>query len=191
MEHLLRGLPMSAFHTLHVWSDCGTHFRGYHWLWKLGELVVSHELKAAIQHYYAEHHGKGRNDGQFGLQRKWTDTAAAENMITTLTDYQVACVNGARATMEDDPPPAGPAYVITTFYVAKPKTAWAIDQVAPSTTKSKHQKTNKEKQNKYNKTKKTSKPNKNKSTRMHKNCWWNTPTASCLKGHRMQLQGLK
>ena len=181
---------MSAFHTLHVWSDCGTHFRGYHWLWKLGELVVSHELKAAIQHYYAEHHGKGRNDGQFGLQRKWTDTAAAENMITTLTDYRVACVNGARATMEDDPPPAGPAYVITTFYAAKPKTAWAIDQVAPSTTKSKHQKTNKEK-NKYNKTKKTSKPNKNKSTRMHKNCWWNTPTASCLKGHRMQLQGLK
>ena len=73
-------------------------------------------------------------------------------MITTLTEYRAACVNGARATMEDDPPPAGPAYVITTFYAAKPKTAWAIDQVAPSTTKSKHQKTNKEK-NKYNKTK--------------------------------------
>ena len=71
VEDLLSRLPLGKEHReLHVRSDCGPHFRAYEFLWFL-VVRCQKEFPMVFLHFFVEHHGKGRNDGQFGLQRRW------------------------------------------------------------------------------------------------------------------------
>ena len=78
LKDLLERLNVQAewCHRLHVWADCGPHFRGYMFLWNLRSMVSRFHLSEAILHFHTEHHGKGRCNGQFGLQRCWCERNA-------------------------------------------------------------------------------------------------------------------
>ena len=132
LKDLLRrlGLPGAPFQKLHVWADCGTHFRGYLFLWELRSVCLEFGLAEAVLHLYAEHHGKGRCDGQFGLQRRWTDEWAEKHVIKNLEDLIQACRAGAQAAMRSDAPPVGPSYEIVRFNPAKPSEAFGLDEKA-------------------------------------------------------------
>ena len=132
LKDLLRrlGLPGAPFQRLHVWADCGTHFRGYLFLWELRSVCLEFGLAVAVLHLYAEHHGKGRCDGQFGLQRRWTDEWAEKHVIKNLEDLIQACRAGAQAAMRSDAPPVGPSYEIVHFNPAKPSEAFGLDEKA-------------------------------------------------------------
>ncbi|CAK8988483.1 Uncharacterized protein SCF082_LOCUS1409 [Durusdinium trenchii] len=54
----------------------------------------------------------GRNDGQFGLQKKWLDSRASRCVIGTVRELLRALSEGAESTMTLGPPPAGPEYKI-------------------------------------------------------------------------------
>lgn len=113
---LLGKLPLTPDHkTLHVWADCGPHFRSYEFLWNLS-LLVQTRFERVFLHFFAEHHGKGRNDGQFGLQRKWVSDYAREHVIDSLDAMKAALEMGACGTMQLDPPPKGPSHSIRMFH---------------------------------------------------------------------------
>ncbi|CAE8655101.1 unnamed protein product [Polarella glacialis] len=118
---LLGRLGLTSSHkVLHVWADCGPHFRSYEFVWNLVEVCRS-RFPQVYLHFYLEHHGKGRNDGQFGLQRNWVVDYAREHVISTLENMTDALRCGAAETMRLDPPPAGPSYSIVPFQPAKPQ----------------------------------------------------------------------
>ena len=70
-KDLLRrlGLPVAPFQRLRVWADCGARFCGYLSRWEFRSVCLEFGLAEAMPRLYAEHHGKGRCDGQFGLHR--------------------------------------------------------------------------------------------------------------------------
>ena len=70
---------------------------------------------------FCEHHGKGRNDGQFGLQRHWIDSHTKMFTISSLHELLAALKQQATLTMRTDPPPGGPRYEIIHFHPQKPK----------------------------------------------------------------------
>lgn len=111
---LLRSLPTDGVKEFHCWADCGPHFRSYEFLWNLVEQC--RDVFPRVQlHFFAEHHGKGRCDGAFGLQRKWVSDFARTSTIDSLSSMKLALETGAAATMSLDPPPKGPAYYIKVF----------------------------------------------------------------------------
>ena len=120
-------LPESC-KSIHIWADCGPHFKAYAFAAAAVELARSSpSLSSCTLHYYGEHHGKGRNDGQFGLQRKWLDAFAARHVISTSEDLFRALREGAGHTMLSDPPPSGPRYEIVHFHPQKPKKFLYLD----------------------------------------------------------------
>ncbi|CAE8581407.1 unnamed protein product, partial [Polarella glacialis] len=125
---LLLRLGLSDQHTvLHVFADCGPHFRSYEFLWCLVEVCKS-KFPTVFLHFLLEHHGKGRNDGQFGLQRRWAVDYARDHVISDVSDMKGALEAGAMMTMSLDPPPAGPSYHIVVFTpAAKPKFVDKLD----------------------------------------------------------------
>ena len=111
---LLLSLPTDGVKEFHCWADCGPHFRSYEFLWNLVEQC--RDVFPRVQlHFFAEHHGKGRCDGAFGLQRKWVSDFARTSTIDSLSSMKLALETGAAATMSLDPPPKGPAYYIKVF----------------------------------------------------------------------------
>ncbi|CAE8608691.1 unnamed protein product, partial [Polarella glacialis] len=125
---LLLRLGLSDQHTvLHVFADCGPHFRSYEFLWCLVEVCKS-KFPTVFLHFLLERHGKGRNDGQFGLQRRWAVDYARDRVISDVSDMKGALEAGAMMTMSLDPPPAGPSYHIVVFTpAAKPKFVDKLD----------------------------------------------------------------
>eukprot|EP00438_Fugacium_kawagutii_P026261 Skav211347 [mRNA] locus=scaffold1797:119875:121381:- [translate_table: standard] len=87
----------------------------------------SPSLSSFVLHYFGEHHGKGRNDGQFGLQRRWLEAFAARQVISTSEDLFAALREGAEQTMKGDPPPSGPRYDIVHFHPPKPEKFLYLD----------------------------------------------------------------
>ena len=77
--------------------------------------------------FFAEHHGKGRNDGQFGLQRKWIESFVARQTISSLQQLLDALKDGAAGTMQADPPPSGPSYEVAHFHPSKPRQFQYLD----------------------------------------------------------------
>ena len=116
---VLKGLPLQGVKQLLCWADCGTHFRSYEFLWNLAELCES-TFPVTQLNFFAEHHGKGRCDGAFGLQRRWVAEWARTHTITSLETMREALEAGAATTMRLDPPPHGPSYKIKVF-VPEPK----------------------------------------------------------------------
>ena len=111
-----------------VWTDCGPHFRAYAFVASAVDLLRnSNSLTSMYFNYFGEHHGKGRNDGQFGLQRKWLGACAERNVISTAEELLSALREGARDTMLNDPPPAGPQYEIVHFHPEKPRSFLYLD----------------------------------------------------------------
>ena len=105
-----------------VWTDCGPHYRAYAFLATAVPLLAQSDRWSSISfNFFGEHHGKGRNDGQFGLQRKWVEAATSRKVISTMEHFIEALQEGAAHTMRTDPPPAGPKYDIVHFHPPKPK----------------------------------------------------------------------
>lgn len=77
--------------------------------------------------FYAEHHGKGRNDGAFGLQRYWVSQWAREHTINSLEDMRKGIQHGMEQTMLLDPPPHGPSYSVHAFSPPKPSVIRKLD----------------------------------------------------------------
>lgn len=127
---LSRLVELGSFNTLHVWADCGPHFRSYQFLWGLRDLCCGTTLARAFLHFFAEHHGKGRCDGQFGLQRRWVDDWARRSLIDSVDSLAKAMAAGMRETMATDPPPAGPAYYVVLFKPEKPQQTFQVDNRA-------------------------------------------------------------
>ena len=65
-------------------------------------------LQAASLILFAEHHGKGRNDGASGLQRSWVDEVTCTRVIEESRDFSAALQERAAETMRWDHPPLGP-----------------------------------------------------------------------------------
>jgi hypothetical protein len=86
-----------GLHHLHVWSDCGAHFR-------CKEMIagVSVELPMACRHlnislsvdlhFFVEKHGKSAVDGHFSLLSRWLQQAAAQRDIVSTRDLELALV---------------------------------------------------------------------------------------------------
>ena len=77
--------------------------------------------------FFAEHHGKGRNDGQFGLQRHWIESFTARKSIASMEELLNALNEGASQTMQSDPPPTGPRYEVVHFHPPKPREFQCLD----------------------------------------------------------------
>ncbi|CAE8622153.1 unnamed protein product [Polarella glacialis] len=116
---LLLRLGLSDQRTvLHVFADCGPHFRSYELLWCLVEVCKSKFLTVFL-HFLLEHHG---------LQRRWAVDYARDHVISDVSDMKGALEAGAMMTMSLDPPPAGPSYHIVVFTpAAKPKFVDKLD----------------------------------------------------------------
>jgi hypothetical protein len=121
------GLDDLFFKRLHLWSDCGPHFRCYEMVWTAVDITKNMNFEEAVLHYSCEHHGKGRNDGQFGLQRHWSESYAKTHTVSTLDEYIKCLEAGALHTMRGDPPPAGPEYCIVKFDRPKPLHIFKLD----------------------------------------------------------------
>jgi hypothetical protein len=124
LKDLLVRLSLRSGCVVHVWADCGPHFRAYQFLWGLCQICLEWKLNRICLHFCSEHHGKGRCDGQFGLQRRWLLEAAVEMVIATLEDLEVALTQGATETVKSDP--TGPSYHIVHFKPQYPKEAFTM-----------------------------------------------------------------
>ena len=72
MADALERLHASSFKELRVWADCGPHFRCYSFAhFVLVACLRKHGMQASVLNFFAEKHGKGRNDGSFGLMERW------------------------------------------------------------------------------------------------------------------------
>eukprot|EP00435_Cladocopium_sp_Y103_P031476 s1340_g8.t1 len=111
---LISSLPVDDVDHMHCWADCGAHFRSYEFLWNLVEQCRDRFPHVTL-HFFAEHHGKGRCDGAFGLQRRWVADYARTTTIDSLQGMKSALETGAEMTMSLDPPPQGPAYKVKIF----------------------------------------------------------------------------
>lgn len=111
---LLKTLSLDTVKVLRCWADCGAHFRSYEFLWNLAEHCRDTFAQVHL-HFFAEHHGKGRCDGAFGLQRRWVADYARSHTIDSLEGMRKALESGAAETMCQDPPPRGPNYLIKVF----------------------------------------------------------------------------
>ena len=111
---MLQTLPTGGVREFHCWADCGPHFRSYEFVWNLVAQCQSVFPKVYL-HFFAEHHGKGRCDGAFGLQRRWVADYARTCTIDSLDGMRQALEAGAAATMALHPPPQGPAYKVKVF----------------------------------------------------------------------------
>ena len=113
---------------LHIWSDCGPHFKAYAFVATAVDILQTCPAISSVYfNFFGEHHGKGRNDGQFGLQRKWLKSFAERNVVSNRETLFRAFHEGARHTMPCDPPPAGPRYEVAHFHPEKPKTLLYLD----------------------------------------------------------------
>ena len=130
LRYMHLDLPSSCS-KVQIWSDCGPHFRAYAFVATAVDLLRdSAFLKEIYFSYFGEHHGKGRNDGQFGLQRLWLEDFAQRNVVSTCEHLLKAFKVGASHTMLSDPPPTGPAYEIVHFHPEKPRTYLYLDVAA-------------------------------------------------------------
>ena len=127
LKDVVAKLPSAEAADLHVWSDCGPHFRAYAFVATAIDLLENSSWSSVTFHFFGEHHGKGRNDGQFGLQKKWLDSYASRCVIGTVPELLRALREGAESTMTLDPPPAGPEYKIVHFHPDKPPTFRYLD----------------------------------------------------------------
>ena len=129
LQDIWKRLGLGAeYKDLHIWTDCGPHYRAYAFLAAGIELMKSYvSLNNVFYHYFGEHHGKGRNDGQFGLQRRWVEDFTMKKTISTLDELLGALRQGAANTMKSDPPPKGPEYNIVHFRPKKPQKYLYLD----------------------------------------------------------------
>ena len=93
-------------------------------------LLRQFELDSVSVNFFVEKHGKGRNDGSFGLQRKWVSNYTETKDILDSKTYVAAVWAGARETMSLDPPPQGPEYIIVHF-TPPPKPAHVLRLSVP------------------------------------------------------------
>ena len=130
LRYMHLDLPSSCS-KVQIWSDCGPHFRAYAFVATAVDLLRgSAFLKEIYFSYFGEHHGKGRNDGQFGLQWRWLEDFAQRNVVSTCEHLLKSFKKGASHTMLSDPPPTGPAYEIVHFHPEKPRTYLYLDVAA-------------------------------------------------------------
>eukprot|EP00435_Cladocopium_sp_Y103_P075602 s140_g60.t1 len=121
------GLPASCS-KIQIWSDCGPHFRAYAFAATAVDILRdSASFQEIYFSFFGEHHGKGRNDGQFGLQRRWLEDFAQRNVISTCEQLLKALKVGASHSMLSGPPPTGPEYQIVHFHPEKPRTFLYLD----------------------------------------------------------------
>lgn len=91
---LIASLLVGDVDHMHCWADCGPHFRSYELLWNLVEQCRDRFPHVTL-HVFAEHHGKGRCDGAFGLQRRWVADYARTTTIDSLQGMKSALETGA------------------------------------------------------------------------------------------------
>eukprot|EP00973_Karenia_brevis_P051418 7141291-Karenia_brevis.AAC.1 len=85
LKHVLERFKGPEFHTLHLWSDCAPHFRSYPFVWAGVEICKEYAFNVVTINYDCQHHGKSRNDGQFGLQRGWVEAYTVVHVIDPLS----------------------------------------------------------------------------------------------------------
>ena len=132
IKDCVRRLALPPSYTcLYIWSDYGPHFHAYAFLATAVDfLQTSPHLTTVYFNFFGEHHGKGRNDGQFGLQRRWLDSFTQRHVIASAENLLRALKEGASQSMTCDPPPKGPCYQIMHFHPKKPLTFLYLDNTA-------------------------------------------------------------
>ena len=50
-------------------------------LWEVVRIVQDYNFDDAYNNHFGEHHGKNRNDGQFGLQSRWLSGSSGCNRV--------------------------------------------------------------------------------------------------------------
>ena len=117
LETLLPTVPDGTKH-LHLLGDCGPRFRRYQFAsWAL--VTVLQTLRASCPGlrvqlaFFAEHHGKGRVDGHFGVSSLWLRQFCARDIVNSPSLLIQAFRLGALHAMKDNP--KGPKYGFANF----------------------------------------------------------------------------
>ena len=102
--------------TIHLWSDCGPHFRSYENLGHHYRMALDLQTKVGV-HYFAEKHGKGDVDTFFSQVMQWIKRGVAKKdaLIEDLPGLLKCFSIGAAADMKIKPHPAGPVYHVEIF----------------------------------------------------------------------------
>ena len=102
--------------TIHLWFDCGPHFRSYENLGHHYRMALDLQIKVIV-HYFAEKHGKGDVDTFFSQVMQWIKRGLAKKdaLIEDLLGLLKCFSIGAAADMKIKPHPAGPVYHVEIF----------------------------------------------------------------------------
>ena len=87
---------------LHLWSDCGPHFRSYENM-AHHRTLCTQRSQTVVCSFLAEQHGKNILDAAFGTVGRFIQEAAMKRPIYTIQNLLGAITAGARAAKRHDP----------------------------------------------------------------------------------------
>ena len=115
--------------SIHVWMDCGPHFRCYEHLgyWQAQWFAIF--LCDIFLIFFVERHGKGLVDGLFALVRTWIKEymLSTSARIVEVDDLLSVLVEGAARSERRDE--GGPRYVVEKVEPSKPLTSQRVEHV--------------------------------------------------------------
>ena len=117
LAHCLRDCGVSKEGSLHVWSDCGPHFRSAENLHFYARTLVEKRKQPVLARWLGEQHGKGVLDQLFGISGThlggWIGQHALRQPIHNIEHMRKALQEGADRQVRTNPGNA--AWVIRTI----------------------------------------------------------------------------
>ena len=107
IDEVLRLCAVSQSGVLHLWSDCGPHFRSMENLAHHLELCRKRHQTVTCS-FLAEQHGKNILDSAFGAVSRWLQNRALKKPVHTVQHLLEGIKEGAEAAVQRDP--KGPAW---------------------------------------------------------------------------------
>lgn len=102
IDNALSDCKVQKSGVLHLWSDCGPHFRSMENLANHLELARARKQEVRCC-FLAEQHGKNILDAAFGAVSQWLSEHALKKPVHTVKQLVSAIKDGAAAAMKADP----------------------------------------------------------------------------------------
>ena len=103
VDEVLRECEVSMEGNLHLWSDCGPHFRSAENLYHSMYDLCMKRQQVVNCSFLAEQHGKNVLDSAFGAVGRWLQEQALTRPVHTAQHLVEAISAGANAAMKRDP----------------------------------------------------------------------------------------
>ena len=130
LSKLLHHNAMPRDKILHLWQDCGPHFRAAETLHYFSMVLPQQRKNRVTCNFLAEQHGKSTLDQMFGLASQWVRNYALKHNIFSCDDMVQALAEGARHQQLRDP--VGPTWVVQKVVFPRLKSAERRFLYAPS-----------------------------------------------------------